>query len=325
MPHDIATIIVNYNGRELLDDCIASVLERPDDGLSVEIVVVDNASSDGSVEYLRARYPSVRTIACDENKGFAAGNNVGIGESDSRHVLLLNSDARLCNDALRVMFDALEADPSIGQLGPRLLNPDGTLQKSARGFPTVWRLATEFLYLRKLAPRSRVFNAFYMGGFDFDRELDVDFLMGACLLVRRSAIDEVGPMNEDYFMFSEETDWAKRFWDRQWKVRFIPTAETIHLGGQSWHKEYARMYTAQVAGNLRFLALHESVGTARRAKRLLRWALRMRAVVYGFFSLIPLGNRSARRRRSQLFAEAARHVAGIDVGQLLVPERRDAT
>ena len=133
-------------------------------------------------------------------------------------MLVLNADAWLVEDALARLVDAADRHPRAAAVGPRLLNADGTLQRSVRGFPTLWRLATEYLYLRKLAPGSRALNAFYGAGFDHESEREVEWVMGACFLLRRSAYDEVGPFDERYFLFSEEVDWMRRATDAGWSV-----------------------------------------------------------------------------------------------------------
>lgn len=312
----VSVIIVSFNGRELIDDCLASVPRRLDDGREVEVIVVDNASADDTVAHLRARHPDVRVVQAAANNGFAAGNNLGFDCASGRHLLLLNSDARLRQGALDTLVSYLEQHPDVGMVGPRLLNPDGTVQRSARGFPTVWRLATEYLYLRKLGPRTRLFNEFYKGWFSYDAEHDMDFLMGACLLVRGDALQAVGPMNETYFMFSEETDWARRFWDAGWRVVFTPDAECVHLGGQSTRKDWQRMYNSQVAGHLRYLALHESPGTALRAKRLLYASLVLRTWLYRLAAALAPGARAARRHRARTFADAGRNLRRLNVREL---------
>lgn len=316
MSVDVSVIVVSYNARELLDDCLRSVYERPDDGLQVEAIVVDNASIDGSAQLVRERWPQATVIELPDNRGFAAGNNAGMRVAQGSSYLLLNSDARLTPGALRAMHHVLVDIPDVGQVGPRLLNPDGSLQRSARAFPTVWRLATEYLYLRKLAPRSRLFNEFYKGWFDYERQADMDFLMGACLLVRREAAQQVGEMDESYFMFSEETDWARRFWDAGWRVVFTPGAEVVHLGGGSTRKEWTRMYESQVAGHLRFLALHESPRSARRARNVLACSLVLRTLLYRTASLLLPGRRRERADRARTFAAARRRVSAIDVWAL---------
>ena len=148
-------------------------------------------------------------------------------------------------------------------IGPRLLNADGTLQRSVRGFPTLWRLATEYLYLRKLAPRSRALNAFYGAGFDHESERVVEWVMGACMLLRRAAWDEVGPFDERYFLFSEEVDWMRRAADRGWSVVFTPDARCVHVGGAA---HGGRLFRENVRGHLLYLSLHGRPGEAERAR-----------------------------------------------------------
>src|SRR5204862_2798860 len=153
------------------------------------------------------RFPRVRVLE-RENRGLAAGWNAGVAATSARYVVLLNSDAWAIGDAVERLVRFAGEHPRAAVVAPRLSNPDGSLQRSVRGFPTLWRLATEYLFLRKLAPRSRALNALYAGGFDHARAREVDWLMGACLLVRRDAVDEVGPVDEEFFLFSEETDWC---------------------------------------------------------------------------------------------------------------------
>jgi GT2 family glycosyltransferase len=186
-------------------------------------------------------------------------------------------------------------------VGPRLLNPDGTLQRSVRGFPTVWRLATEFLYLRKLAPRSRALNAFYGAGFDHASEREVEWLMGACLLVRRAAYDDVGPFDERYFMFSEEVDWMRRASERGWAVVFTPEARCVHVGGAA---HGGRLFRENVSGHLRYLSLHGRPGEAERARRLLRASLLVRGRLY-------------RGERGRLYREVAAWLGSGDAESLI--------
>ena len=161
-------------------------------------------------------------------------------------------------------------------VGPRLLNPDGSLQRSVRGFPTTWRLATEYLFLRKLAPRTNLLNPLYVGGFDHETETEADWLFGPALLVRREATDAVGLFDDSFFMFSEEVDWLTRFRRAGWKVLFFPGAEVVHVGGAS---HGGRMYVENLRGHLRFFAKHRGPKEAERARRLLLWSLRLRALV----------------------------------------------
>jgi GT2 family glycosyltransferase len=149
-----------------------------------------------------------------------------------------------------------------------------------RAFPTAWRLATEYLFLRKLAPGSRVMNDFYGGGFDHDEVREIDFAKGAAFLLRREAFDDIGPFDEQFFLFSEETDWCYRLHEAGWEVLFYPCAEAVHVGGASWRAESATLFTEQVRGHLRFLAKHQGQKAADRGRRVLLTGLRLRSLVF---------------------------------------------
>jgi N-acetylglucosaminyl-diphospho-decaprenol L-rhamnosyltransferase len=265
----VAAVVVTYDALPWIEQCLDSLA-------GVETVVVDNGSTDGTVAFVRDRYPDVRLIE-SENRGIGAGWNRGLRETTSAYVLLLNADAWLVEGALDRLVAFAETRPRAAVVGPRLLNPDGTLQRSVRGFPTVWRLATEYFFLRKLAPGSSALNAFYAGGFDHDEVREVEVVMGACMLVRREAVDQVGECDEDYFLFSEETDWCFRFHEAGWQVVFFPGAECIHVRGAS---HSGRLYRENLRGHLLFLTKHRSPKAAERARRLLLAALRMRGLVF---------------------------------------------
>jgi N-acetylglucosaminyl-diphospho-decaprenol L-rhamnosyltransferase len=266
---EVAVVVVTYDALPWIEQCLESVRGIP-------TVVVDNGSSDGTPAFVRERFPEVEVVEA-ENRGLAAGWNRGLEATDGSYVLILNADAWLVGDSLARLVAEAHTRPLAAIVAPRLSNPDGTLQRSVRGFPTVWRLATEYLGLRKLAPRSSALNAFYAGGFDHDEVREVEFVMGACMLVRRDAIDAVGPLDEDFFLFSEETDWCYRFREAGWKVVFFPGAECVHVRGAS---HGGRLYRENLRGHLRFLAKHHGDATAERARRLLRFALRLRGLVF---------------------------------------------
>ena len=290
---DVSVVVVTYNGLPWIEQCLDSVR-------GVETVLVDNGSSDGTVAFVRERYPDV-TVVEQENRGLAAGWNTGVARTSGRWVLLLNSDAWLHEGALATLVSFADAHPEAAVAGPRLRNPDGTLQRSVRGFPTLWRLATEYFFLRRLAPRSRLFNAFYAGDFDHDSVYDAEFLMGAVWLVRREAIDAVGPADEGFFLFSEEVDWAYRFRQAGRRSLFFPGAEATHVYAAS-HK--GRLFVEIQRGHLRFLAKHRGPAYAERARLLLLVALRLRGVLFG-------GERGA------MYREAAAWLASGSVQELL--------
>jgi N-acetylglucosaminyl-diphospho-decaprenol L-rhamnosyltransferase len=266
---DASVVVVTHNALPWIERCLESVRGE-------EVVVVDNGSSDGSADVVREQLPGVRLIE-QENVGLAAGWNRGLEAASGRYVLILNSDAWLTDGSLRRLVTFADQHPEAAIVGPRLLNPDGTLQRSVRGFPTLWRLATEYFFLRKLAPRSRALNAFYANGFDHQEVREAEFLMGACMLVRREAVEQVGPLDEAFFLFSEETDWAYRFRDAGWKVLFFPGAECVHVGGAS---HGGRLFRENVRGHLRFLSKHRGDAYAERARRLLRVATALRGLLF---------------------------------------------
>jgi len=263
---DASVVVTTYNALPWIEQCLQSVE-------GVETVVVDNASSDGTVAFVRVRFPDVRVVE-QENLGLAAGWARGLEEiSPGRWALILNADAWLVGDALERMIAIGDAHPDVAVVGPKLLNPDGSLQRSVRGFPTRWRLATEYLYLRKLGPHTELLNAFYGAGFDHESERVVECVMGACMLVRRAAIDEVGPPDASFFLFSEEVDWLYRFAQVGWKTLFTPEARCAHVGGAS---HGGRLFRENVRGHLRFFLKHHGPEEAERVRSLLRASLALR-------------------------------------------------
>ena len=252
---DASVVVVTYNAMPWVERALESVRGR-------ETVVVDHGSSDGTVAFMREHFPEV-SIVEEENRGLAFGWNTGISRTSGRYVLLLNADAWTHDGAVDALVAFADAHPDAAVVGPRLRNPDGSLQRSVRGFPTLWRIATEYLFLRKLAPGTRAFNAFYAGGFDHDEVMEAEFLMGAVLLVRREAIEQVGPADDGFFLFSEETDWCYRFREAGWKVLFFPGAEATHVLGAS---HQGRMLAENVRSQLLFLEKHHGEAYARRAR-----------------------------------------------------------
>jgi GT2 family glycosyltransferase len=291
---DVAVVVLTYNGLPWVERALASVAGH-------ETVVVDHGSTDGTLDLVRECFPEVRIVE-QANLGFGGGNNRGIAETDAPWVLLLNSDAWFADeDGLARLLAFAEERPDAAVVGPRLRNTDGSLQRSVRGFPTLWGLATEYLFLRKLRPGSRLLNPLYAGGFDHESVREADYLYGACLLVRRAAVEQVGGLDEDFFMFSEETEWCWRFRAAGWKVVFAPVADVVHVGGAS---HGGRLFRENVRGHLRFLAKHRGLAYAERARLLLRVALSARGALY-------------RGERGAQYRDAARWLGSGDVPQLL--------
>jgi N-acetylglucosaminyl-diphospho-decaprenol L-rhamnosyltransferase len=291
---DAAVVITTHNALPWIERCLASVA-------GTETVVVDNDSTDGTVAFVRGRFPEVRVLE-QANRGLAAGWERGLEEvSSARWALILNADAWLVGDALARMVAIGDARPDVAVVAPRLLNLDGTLQRSVRGFPTRWRLATEYFYLRKLGPRTQLLNAFYGAGFDHASEREVECVMGACMLVRTSAIDGVGPPDPGFFLFSEEVDWCYRFAQAGWKTLFTPEARCVHVGGAS---HGGRLYRDNLRGHLRFFLKHHGPEEAERVRVLLHRALRLRG-------------RIVRGQKGAMYRDAARLIGSGDVLSLI--------
>ncbi len=286
--NDVSVVVVAYNAMPWLEQCLESVR-------GVETVVVDHGSTDSTLELVRERFPEVALVE-EENRGLAFGWNTGVERTAGRYVLLLNADAWLDPGSLEALVAFADARPEAAVVGPRLRFPDGRLQRSVRGFPTLWRLATEFLFLRKLAPRTGALNAFYGAGFDHAEVREAEVLMGAVWLVRRAAIEQVGPADDAFFLFSEETDWAYRFREAGWKVVFFPGAGATHVYAAS---HMGLLFVENLRGQLRFLRKHRGDAYAERARRLLLVALRVRGVLY-------------RGERGRMYREGAAWLASGD-------------
>jgi GT2 family glycosyltransferase len=290
---EVSVVVVTYEALPWVERALASVRGH-------ETVVVDHGSRDGTVALVRERFPDVEVVE-EENRGLAYGWNTGIARTSGRYVLLLNSDAWLDDGALDALVAFADDHPEAAVVGPRLRFPDGRLQRSVRGFPTLWRIATEYFYLRKLAPSSRALNAFYAGGFDHGHVCDAEVLMGAVWLVRREAIENVGGADDAFFLFSEETDWAYRFREAGWKLLFFPGAGATHVYAAS---HQGQLFVENLRGQLRFLRKHRGDAYAERARRLMLAALRLRSVV----------ERGDRRR---VYREGARWLASGHAADLL--------
>lgn len=228
---DISVIVLNWNTRQLLRKCIASVYGTVSP-IDIEVIVVDNNSSDGSADMVAESFPDATLIRNSKNIGFSAGNNLAIRQASGRYILLLNPDAELLPGSVQAMFDFAESHPDAAVIGPKLLNTDGSLQKNGRMFPTFAREMLHITKIYRLAPGW--FNRKYeWGRADFDAATEVDEVSGACMLVRRAAIDKAGMLDERFFMYYEEVDWCLRIKKAGCKVWYLPEAQTVHHVSQS--------------------------------------------------------------------------------------------
>lgn len=228
---DLSVIVVSYNTKDLLRACLASV-QNCAGNLSMEVLVVDNSSRDGSADMVAAEFPSARLLRNPDNRGFAAANNQALAVAAGRYLMLLNSDTVVRPGAFAAMMAFMDAHPQAGYCGPKLLNGDGSHQPSARRFPTPLSGAFAMTGLSVRRPASR-HSLDLHAAHGTDQPFRADWLCGACLMVRREAIARVGVLDECFFLYFEETDWCRRMAAAGWEGWYIPAAEVLHWGGRS--------------------------------------------------------------------------------------------
>jgi GT2 family glycosyltransferase len=230
MNQSCTIIIVSYNCRDALRECLGKLTAQ--EGVP-PIILVDNASTDGSAEMVAHDFSSVQLVRNARNCGFAAACNQGIRAGSADFILLLNPDSLLECAELQKLHDAMNSRPNVGACGPRILNVDGSLQPSCRRFPTLWAMVSDELGLGRLFAHSRLFATYRMSGWAHDETREVDQSMGSCLLLRRAALESVGPLDERYFLYFEEVDLCWRLWQAGWHVLFLADATVTHVGGAS--------------------------------------------------------------------------------------------
>jgi len=304
----VSVVIVSYNTRAMTLDCLralyASLGEMP-----AEVWVVDNASHDGSAQAVREAFPQAYVLANTDNKGFGAANNQALRQARGEFLMLLNTDAFVGADTVERLVAYLNLHPRAAIVGPRLLNGDGSLQPSCYRYPSPGRAWLENLGVSPLLARHPKWGDYKK--WPHDAEQNVDWVIGACLLLRRAAYDDVGGFDETFFMYAEETDWQRRFRDKGWEIAFTPSGMVTHLGGASGASESARVnahffdsldyYTHKHHGVLGLISLRGAmvVGCGLRA---LLWSLVALAV--------PARRPSARARaklQAWLFRRQATH------------------
>lgn len=231
---DVSVIILNFNTRPLTQLCLESVKRSRLGTYSMEIIVCDNASTDQTLEMVRKDFPDVVRIQNGGNVGFAAGNNPGIKRAKGRYIVLLNSDTEVTPNVMKSMIAFMDAHPKAGAATCKLMLMDGTMDPAChRGFPTPWSSFTYFMKLEKLFPASRVFGQYHQGYKDLTQPHEVDSISGAFFMVRRDVIKEVGLLDEDYFMYAEDIDWAYRIKKSGWQIWFTPEVTVLHKKKQS--------------------------------------------------------------------------------------------
>jgi N-acetylglucosaminyl-diphospho-decaprenol L-rhamnosyltransferase len=260
---DLSVVIVSYNTRDLLRACLDSIVATLDGGLTYEVVVVDNASTDGSAAMIREGFPQVRLLANSDNRGFAASNNQAIQKSSGRYVILLNPDTEVRQGALQHMMRVLEERSEIGVVGPKLLFPDGRLQHSAFTFPTLAMVFLDFFPLQDRLLDTPLNGRYPRALYERGEPFAIDHPLGAALMVRRQVIDEVGPLDERFFMYCEEIDWCMRIKEAGWEIVCCPRAEIVHYVAQSTRQFREDMYVELHKSRYRLYEKHYGSGFRR--------------------------------------------------------------
>jgi len=297
----LSIVIVSWNTKKYVEECLTS-LQEIDGNLSAEIIVVDNASADGTPEMIRTQFPNVKLIETGANLGFARGNNVGIKEATGEYICLINSDVNVPSDCLQKMHAYMEQQPTIGLLGPGMLRADGRVYRSGMRFPTLFTVFLRALFLDSLFGGNKFFGGFLMKDFKFDRTRDMDVLNGWLWMTRREALEKVGPLDERFFMYAEDVDWCKRFHLAGWRVVFYPEAKAIHYGGASSKNAPSRFNVELQRANLQIWAKYHG---------------RISVFLYLLISCLGYSFRAAGWSLVYLTKPALRSRAGIEVKQYL--------
>ncbi|MFN2106395.1 MAG: glycosyltransferase family 2 protein, partial [Candidatus Promineifilaceae bacterium] len=257
---DLSVIIVSYNTRRLLDECLASLQTAVSPTNGLEIIVVDNASGDGSVEMVREKYPDVHLIAGEENRGFSAANNLGVRQANGRVLLFLNSDTVVSAEALVQPLDYLDAHPNVGAITVRLVYPNGERDPdNHRGFPTPWNALCHFSGLGRLFPASPRFNGYFQSYADFEQTHAVPVIAGSFMMMPRAVFDELGGWDETYFFYGEDIDFCYRIHQAGYEIIYYPHVEVLHYKGASSGLRKESAAIAQPPKETRVKVARESV------------------------------------------------------------------
>jgi hypothetical protein len=256
-PIDLSIVIVGWNAKNYLELCLDSLVKAPP-RRRMEVLVVDNASTDGSAEMIEAKYPWAKLIKSTENLGFAKGNNVAIRQATGRYIALVNPDVIVFPGCLDALADFLDQNPKVGNVGPRVLNPDMSMQSTCRRFPSLWNNFCSATRLESTFKGRPFFAGEHMFYFPHDRTLAVDVLVGCFSMIRREAFDRVGLLDEGLFMYGDDVDWCRRARNDGWEVVFHPGGQAIHDRGKITAPYPVRFAVAQQRSVLYYWKKHHS-------------------------------------------------------------------
>ena len=285
----LSIVVVSWNTRELLAECLESIL-KDSSGIEHEVFVVDNASTDGSQAMVEERFPTVNLIQNPQNFGFAKANNQALRQSAGKYILLLNSDTQVLPGAIGGLFGFMEKHSSAGAAGARLLNRDGSLQFSCSPEPSLWREVLRLFHF----PGVRPDGTYSMAGWDLTAPQEVDTILGACIILRRSILDQIGLFDEDFFMYSEEVDLCTRIRRAGWSIYWAPQSKIVHYGGQSTGKIASDMSIQLYKSKILYFRKHYPRWTANLYKSVLWLAASARLALTPFISSLEKPDQRAR-------------------------------
>jgi len=280
----LSVVILCWNDLKVISNCLQSIFTGTR-SVAFEVIISDNGSTDGSSDFIRKNYPTVRIIENQANLGFAKGNNAGIAASRGEYVLILNPDTIVHHGTLRRLVEFADVHPEAGGFGCRVLNPDGSYQESARPFPSIRGYWVAALYLRPLAYISDAFIPDIYTGWRGDTERVVDWQSGCCVMFRGKLLQELGGFDEQFFYHYEEVDLCRRVRNAGYPLIFTPAATITHLGGQSVSRFPLRFALEKYRSRYRYFYKHFGARGARRCRRVSLAALRIRQVGYGALAM----------------------------------------
>jgi GT2 family glycosyltransferase len=307
---DLSIVIISWNAKAYLEQCLSSVIAETR-SLTTEIIVVDNASIDGSPEMVKAKFPQVKLICNSENLGFARANNLGIRQSCGEYICLVNSDVKVLPGCFYRLHDFMKSLPMVGMAGPRILNADGSLQASARQFPSLWRTCCRTFALDKLFPNNPSFSGEVLPLSLYQQSQSVDALSGCFWIMRRQAQARVGGLDEDFFMYKEDVDWCRRMHVAGWDLWYCQTAAAIHYGGGSSGNAPTRFLLERERANIQYWRKHHH-WLSTEAYRLLSLVHQINRVAIGSLSwLADAANRETHREKLVRNWACARWLSGF--------------
>ena len=321
-PVDASILIVAWNAERFIKECLA-MIEAGTGDLSTEIVVVDNASSDGTGEIVQRDFPSVHLIQNETNLGFAKGNNVGISFCRGRYIYLINPDVSVPPECIPALFRYMELNPDVGIVGPRLLGPDGRPGRSTMKFPTLWSTFCRAVALDSLFKSSRIFGGFLMSDFQPHQPVDVDILNGWFWMVRREALQEVGVLDRRLFMYGDDLDWCHRFRQAGWRVVLYPGAEARHYGGGTTERAPVRFAIEREHSNLQYWEKYHGRMSTRGYRTICGLNHFIRFVGYTALAALSHRNRSKAVLNRRKSAACLLWLAGLKSTEVEVQDERN--